>query len=131
MYCYSYLVMPSYSKVESIIRHASKVPAFVVSSTLPANGATNVPVNQTIEINFSLGMDALTLNSINITVTPGPVTTTISLHTNGTRVIVDPNSNLANNTTFTVTTTTNVRGLYGDAKVPFTPQHTFTFTTAP
>ena len=119
----------SYGEVEALVRYASRVPAFEVSSTTPANGANNVPVNQTIEIDFSLAMDMTTLNSTNITVTSGPVATTISLHTSGTKVIVNPNSNLSNNTTYTVTTTANVRGLYGHSKVPFTPQHTFTFTT--
>jgi hypothetical protein len=80
---------------------------------------------------FSLALDQTTLTGANITVTPGPVPTTISLGTSGTTVFIDPNSNLANNTQYTVTITTGLRGLFGPWKVPFPAQHTFSFTTVP
>lgn len=120
----------TYQSVEALTRWASKVPDFTVTSTAPANAATGVPVNQTISISFPIAIDSTTANSTNITMSPS-VGRTTSLHTNGSTVIVDPTGNLANNTLHTVTVTTAVRGLFGDAKVPFPTPFVFSFTTAP
>jgi hypothetical protein len=117
--------------IDSTYRYASRVPEFVVSSSDPAAAATNVPINKTINVTFSIALDKTTLNNTNITLTPGPVATTISLATNGTTVVVDPNSNLANNTLYTVTLKTGLRGLFGPWKVPWPEQSTFSFTTVP
>lgn len=114
---------------ELAYRWASKVPDIEISSSDPAADETDVPVDKTINVVFSLGMNATTLTSSNITLTPGPVETTISLGTDGKTVSVNPNSNLSNNTQYTVTVTTNVRGLYGPWTVPFPAQDTFSFTT--
>ena len=90
----------TYQSVEALTRWASRVPDFTVTSTVPAHGATNIPVNQTINIVFPIAIDATTANS-------------------------------TNNTLHTVTVTTAVRGLFGDAKVPFPAPFVFSFTTAP
>jgi Bacterial Ig-like domain len=120
----------SYQSVEALTRWVSRVPDFTVTGTVPANAATNVPVNQTISISFPIAIDATTANSTNITMSHS-VGRTTSLHSNGSTVIIDPTGNLANNTLHTVTVTTAVRGLFGDAKVPFPTPFVFSFTTAP
>jgi uncharacterized protein YjdB len=93
-------------------------------------GATNVPVNQTINIVFPIAIDSTTVNNTNITMSPS-VGRATSLHSNGSTIIVDPIGDLANNTLHTITVTTGVRGLFGDAKVPFPAPFVFSFTTAP
>jgi Bacterial Ig-like domain len=118
----------SYKEVEALTRWISRVPDFTVTSTVPTHGATNVPVNQTISIVFPIAIDASTVNSTNVTLTPG-VARTVSLHTDGRTIIVDPNTNLAASTTYTVTVTSNVRGRYGSSYVPGV-QDTISFTTA-
>ena len=120
----------SYQEVEALTRWASRIPDFTVTGTVPANAARNVPVNQTISISFPIAIDATTANRTNITMSPS-VGRTTTLHTNGSTVIIDPTLNLANNTLHTITVTTNVRGLFGDGKVPFPTPFVFSFTTAP
>jgi hypothetical protein len=114
--------------VESLIRWASKVPAFQIESSDPANTATGVPVNKTINLTMSLSIDSSTVNSTNVTLSPS-VARTVSLHTDGRTIIVDPNTNLAASTTYTVTVTSNLRGLYSSSFVPGV-QRTISFTTA-
>jgi Bacterial Ig-like domain len=43
---------------------------------------------------------------------------TVSLHTDGRTIIVDPNTNLAASITYTVTVTNSVRGRYDSSYVP-------------
>ncbi|HEU4822662.1 MAG TPA: Ig-like domain-containing protein [Nitrososphaeraceae archaeon] len=63
-----------------------------------------------------------------ITISPN-VDRTTSLDVNHRIVTINPDSNLANNTQYTVTVTANVRGLYGPWTVgPFT-EDSFSFTT--
>ena len=102
----------SYQSVEALTRWASKVPAFVISSSDPANTATGVPITKTINVTMALGIDSSTVNNTNVTLTPS-VARTVSLDTDGRTIIVDPNTNLAAGTTYTVTVTSNVRGRYG------------------
>jgi hypothetical protein len=120
----------SYQAVESLTRFASKVPNITASTTTPNNGATNVPINQTISITSPVALDSTTVNNTNITIVPS-VSRTISLQSaDGCTVIIDPTSNLANNTSYTVTVTTAVRGFYGGfSKVVFNNPFTFSFTT--
>jgi len=53
----------------------------------------------------------------------------VSLAADGRTIIVDPNTNLAPSTTYTVTVTSNVDGRYGSSYVPGV-QDTISFTTA-
>jgi hypothetical protein len=101
---------PTYQQVEALTRYSSKVPAFQVESSDPADTATGVPVSKTINLTMSIGIDPTTVSSTNVTLTPS-VARTISLHTDGRTIIVDPNTNLAASTSYTVTVTSNVRGL--------------------
>ena len=114
--------------VESLTRWASKVPAFQIESSDPSDTATNVPVNKTINLTMSIGIDSTTVNSTNVTLAPS-VARTVSLHTDGRTIIVDPNTNLAASTTYTVTVTSSVRGRYGSSYVPGV-QDIISFTTA-
>jgi hypothetical protein len=118
----------SYQAAESLTRWASKVPAFEIESSDPVNAATGVPVSKTINLTMSLAMDSSTVNSTNVTLTPN-VARTVSLATDGQTIIVDPNTNLAAATTYTVTVTNSVRGRYGSSYVPGV-QDTISFTTA-
>jgi hypothetical protein len=78
---------------------------------------------------MSLAIDSSTINSTNVTLTPS-VARTVSLHADGRTIIVDPNTNLAASTTYTVTVTNSVRGRYGSSYVPGV-QDTISFITAP
>src|SRR5262245_24810770 len=120
--------MPTYQQVERLTRYSSKAPDFAIESSDPANAATGVPVSKTINITMGIGLDPATVNSTNVTLTPS-VARTVSLHTDGRTIILDPNTNLAASTSYTVTVTSGVRGLYGSSYVPGV-QRTFSFTTA-
>ena len=101
---------------------------YTVISTTPANAATNVPVNQVIKLEFSTPMLGTTVNNTNITMSPSPARTT-TLFRDDCTALITPTSNLSNNTTYTVTATTNLKSLFGWQ--PLSSQYQFTFTTAP
>jgi hypothetical protein len=118
----------TYQETEALTRYSSKVPAFQIESSDPADTATGVPVSKTINLTMSLAMDPTTVSSTNVTLTPS-VARTVSLHTDGRTIIVDPNTNLAASTIYTVTVTSNVRGRYGSSYVPGVAD-SVSFTTA-
>ena len=121
----------SYQAAESLTRYASRVPDITASTTIPLNNATGVPINQTISIASPVALDSTTVNNTNITMSPSPARVT-SLHTDGRTILIDPTSNLANNTSYTITVTTAVKGFYGGwGRVSFTTPFTFSFTTVP
>ena len=88
--------------------------------------ATNVPVNQVIKMEFSTSMLGTTINNTNITMSPSPSRTT-TLFRDDCTAIITPGSNLSNNTTYTVTATTNLKSLFGWQ--PLSAQYQFSFTT--
>jgi hypothetical protein len=92
-----------------------------VSSTVPANTATAVPINGKITAAFSEGMDSRTLTATTFTVTgPGatPVTGTVTYAGNaGAIATFAPASNLAPSTLYTATITTGAQDLAGNALV--------------
>jgi hypothetical protein len=47
----------SFQAVESLTRWASRVPAFEIESSDPANAASGVPVTKTINLIMSIGID--------------------------------------------------------------------------
>lgn len=101
-----------------------------VTSTVPANLATAVHVNQKITAAFSEGMDSRTLTATTFTVT-GPSTTpvagTVTYAGNaGAIATFTPTSNLAASTLFTATITTGAKDLAGN---PLAAQYQWTFTT--
>ena len=107
------------------------VPPFVNSIT-PTAGATNVAIATAVNIQFSETMDASTINSTNITLkntaTSAPVAGTVTYTTVNSIGTFTPTAPLSNGTQYTVTVTTGVKDLAGNAMVsPFTSS----FTTIP
>jgi hypothetical protein len=119
--------MPTYQETERLVRYSSKVPAFEIESSDPANGASGVPTNKIIMLTMSLQMDPTTISNTNITFSPN-VTKTVTVQPDGRTIRISPSS-LAASTSYTVTVTSNVIGLYGGSYVPGV-QGTISFTTA-
>jgi hypothetical protein len=97
-----------------------------VSSTVPVNAATGVPLNQKIAATFSEAMDASTITtatfSMNQGTTPVPGFVTYS----GTTATFAPASSLSPATVYTVTITTGAKDLGGNALVY---NYVWSFTT--
>ena len=96
---------------------ADVTPPTVVS-TIPANADTGVAVNANIYVTFSEAMNPLTITASTITLKQG--TTVISgavTSPSTTTATFNPGSDLANNTVYTVTVTTGVKDLAGNAMV--------------
>src|SRR6266849_4531085 len=102
------------------------VPTIV--STVPASGATVVPVNTLVSGTFSEVMNGTTINAATFTLTgPGatPVAGTVTYA--GSTATFTPAAVLANGTLFTATITT---GAKDPAGVPIAANFVWTFTTA-
>lgn len=110
---------------------ADVTPPSIVSRS-PTNGSTNVAINTNATVTFSEAMDASTINSNNITLTPtaggAAVPASVTCNSPCTTATLDPTANLANNTSYTLTVTTNVRDVAGN---PLAANSTSTFTTIP
>src|SRR5437867_8380556 len=101
-----------------------------VSATVPANGATAVPINQTINATFSEAMDPLTINTASLRVTgPGgiAVTGTVAYDVPSRIATLNLVSTLAPNTVYTATITIGARDLAGNA---LAANFVWSFTTA-
>src|SRR5205814_771395 len=87
----------------------------VLGASGPANGDTNVPLNETITVTFSEPMEPATINTSTFIVMQGttPVAGTVT-YTNGTATFT-PADNLAPLTTYTVTINTGAKDLAGNA----------------
>ena len=96
-----------------------------VSSTIPANNATDVATNTAISATFSEAMDSTTITTSAFTVSGG-VTGTVSY--TGTTATWTPSANLSYNTTHTATITTGARDLAGNAMAT---TYSWSFTTGP
>jgi len=103
-----------------------------VTAVSPTNGATGVAVTTAVNITFSKSMDPTTINTTTITLkntntsaaAAGAVT-----YNSGTRVATfTPNASLVNGTGYTVTVTTGVKDVSGNA---LASQFTSSFTTIP
>src|SRR5207249_8067480 len=89
-----------------------------VSVTVPADGATAVPINQTINATFSEAMDPLTINTASLRLAgPGgaAVTGTVAYDVISRIATLNPLSDLAPNAVYTATITTGARDLAGNA----------------
>jgi len=89
-----------------------------VLATVPANAATGVAINQTINTTFSEAMDPATISTASFTVAgPGttPVTGTVAYDVVSKIATFRPLSNLAQNTVYRATMTTGVKDLAGNA----------------
>ena len=91
---------------------------------------SNVATNTNVTITFSEAMDASTINSTNITIKPtaggANLTATVTCNSPCTTATLDPAADLLNNTNYTVTVTTGVKDLAGNA---LAANSTSTFTT--
>jgi len=98
-----------------------------VISTVPANGATAVPINQVLTATFSTAMNCATLTSTTFTVA-GPGTTAVAgtVTCTGAVATFTPSANLANNILYTATITTGATDVAGD---PLASNYVWTFTT--
>lgn len=104
------------------------VTPFVIS-TIPANGATGVPVTQIVSASFSEVMNATTITGATFTLTgPGatPVAGTVTY--SGTTATFTPTSKLLGSTLYTATITTGAKDLINDG---LTANFVWTFTTGP
>jgi hypothetical protein len=101
----------------------------VILSTVPANGAANVPINQHISATFSRPMNPSTITPASFTVTgPGatPVNGTVAYEQSSKTATFTPASALAPNTLFTATITTAATDLAGN---PLGANVVWSFTT--
>jgi len=89
-----------------------------VIATVPANAATGVAINQTINATFSEAMDPATISTANFLVTgPGttPVTGTVAYDASSKIATFVPAVNLAQNTVYRATMTTGAKDLAHNA----------------
>ncbi|HZL27128.1 MAG TPA: Ig-like domain-containing protein [Acidobacteriaceae bacterium] len=100
-----------------------------VISTVPANLAPGVPLNQVVSATFSEAMNAATINSATFTLA-GPGATAVAgqvaYASVGNTATFTPTANLVANTLYTATITTGVTDLAGNA---LAVNHVWTFTT--
>jgi hypothetical protein len=97
-----------------------------VSSTDPLNAALGVPLNQKIAATFSKTMDATTIQTSTFILRRGitPISGFVSY--SGVTAIFDPASDLAPNTVYTATITTEAKDLAGN---PLANNYAWSFTT--
>ena len=100
-----------------------------VTSTIPLNGATGVPLNQIVSATFSEAMNPATINSTTFTLT-GPGATAVpglvAYAAVGNTLTFTPTANLAPSSLYTATITTGAQNLAGTA---LAANHVWTFTT--
>jgi hypothetical protein len=104
------------------------VPPTVVL-TDPANGATNVPLNQIVSATFSKAMDPATINSATFKLTGlggTAVSGLVAYGAIGNTLTFTPTSSLAPSTLFTATITTGAKDLAGN---PLAANYVWNFTT--
>lgn len=94
-------------------------PPKVISIT-PVNGATSIAIDTVVRVRFSEAMLPSTISSSSITLrltggSTNVAATVVCAATPCTEVVVDPTVNLFNDTSYTVTVTTNVKDLTGNA----------------
>ncbi len=109
---------------------APDVTAPTILSAVPASGATNVATTTTVTVNFSEGMDVTTINATNIqlkaTISGAVVAVTVVYNAGTNSAVLTPTTPLASGTNYTLTVTTAVRDVAGNA---LASQFTSNFTT--
>jgi uncharacterized protein (TIGR03437 family) len=105
---------------------ASSLTPPTVSSTVPANGATNVPLGSALSATFSEAMNPLTINTATFTLKQGstPISGTVTYA--GVTATFTPAGSLAPSLPFTATITTGAMDLAGNA---LAANYVWTFTT--
>jgi YVTN family beta-propeller protein len=97
-----------------------------VTSTIPANAATDVSLGTTIQAAFSDIMDATTINGSTFLMSGG-ITGTVTYDSVRKIATFKPLSDLAKNTTYTITLTTGIRNAVGNA---LASNYAWSFTTS-
>ena len=102
-------------------------PPLSVTSTIPANGAANVPINQVLTATFSQAVNCATVTTSSFTLTgpSGAVAGTVTC--SGSTATLTPTSHLASNGFYTATLTTGIQDPVGD---PLLSNYVWSFTTA-
>ncbi|WP_310163321.1 Ig-like domain-containing protein [Arthrobacter sp. BE255] len=104
-----------------------------VTDTSPAAGATGVAVTANVTGTFSEAMNASTVTSTTFTLTgPGttPVSAAVTYNSTGNVATLNPNADLAANTTYTATIKGGSGGVKDVAGNPLALDKVWTFTTA-
>jgi len=99
-----------------------------VSSTSPANSATDVAVNTAISATFSEAMDPLTITTATFFVNDGTTNITGTVDYSSTTATFRPSSDLDYDTGYTATITTGAEDLAGNA---LEGDYTWSFATGP
>jgi hypothetical protein len=98
-----------------------------MSSTHPAEGATDIATNGALSVTFSEAMDPSTINTDTFILTgPGGVPVPGTVTYSGTTAVFQPTSALAPDTEYTATITTGVKDQAGN---PMASNYVWTFTT--
>jgi hypothetical protein len=110
-------------------REQAVVQAPAVTATVPANGATVVPVKQVLTATFNLAMDPTTITTSTFTLTgPGGATVAGTVTFSGTTATFTPTASLGGSTLYTATITTGAKDVTGN---PLPSNYVWTFTTGP
>ena len=102
-------------------------PPPTVTATVPANGASNIPIGQVLGATFSEAMAPATIGATTFTVTgPGGTAVSGAVSYSGLVATFAPAGDFAYNTKYTATITTGATDLAGQ---PLTTNYVWTFTT--
>ncbi len=105
-----------------------------ITSTIPLDSATTVPINQAVTATFSEHMDPATINATTFTLAgPGgtPVSGIVTYAAIANTATFTPNTSLDPNALYTVTVTTGAADLAGNPLKAGLVPNPWTFTTAP
>jgi len=87
----------------------------MVTFTINANGATNVPINTKVGVYFTEPMNPSTLNTSTFTLMQGSTPVSGTVNYNGSGVTFTPAATLTPNTLYTATITAGAKDLSGKA----------------
>ena len=91
------------------------ISIYPVISTYPANGDIDVPVNQKLSVTFSGPMDPATFTTSTFTLKQGDKNVLGTVTYSGITAVFTPLNNLDNSTQYTITVTTGIKDLAGNA----------------
>lgn len=97
----------------------------IVVSTIPTNGATDVPLNQIITVTFNVNMNPLTITNASLLINGSTAIDGVITYS-GKTAFFKPNNDLEPNTTYTGTVKTTVKDVTGNA---LQKDYVWTFTT--
>ena len=97
-----------------------------VSSTVPSNSATGVPLGRDLAVTFTEAMNPATINASTVTLSRGSVPVLGAVSYVGVTAVFNPLLNLAPNTLYTARVTTGAQDLAGNA---LAAEFVWTFTT--